>query len=102
MSTTITTSIVVSTPPISDRSSQKGNDKGMDLSPPHENLADLKATCVELSSSFITQPIFENFITSHEDVTCLIDLNTSCVDLPTDLTTPSILDNRVTVMKNPV
>src|SRR3954467_2118626 len=74
----------------------------MDLSPPHENLADLKATCVELSSSFITQPIFENVITSHEDVACLIDLNTSCLELPVDLSTPSILDNHVTIMKLPM
>src|SRR3954464_14089159 len=102
MSTTITTSIVVSTPPISDLLSQKGNEKGMDFAPPHENIVDLKATYVDLSTSFITQPILENVITSHEDVACLIDLNTSCVELPTDLTTPSILDNRVTFMKKPV
>src|SRR3954468_24633618 len=102
MSTTITTSIVVSTPPISDLLSQKGNEKGMDLSPPHENIVDLKATSVELSTSFITQPILENVIISHEDVACLIDLNTSCVELPVDLSTPSILDNHVTIMKLPV
>src|SRR3954467_2909747 len=74
----------------------------MDLSPPHENIVDLKATCVELSTSFITQPILENVITSHEDVACLIDLNTSCVEIPVDLSTPSILDNHVTIMKLPV
>jgi hypothetical protein len=102
MGTMTTTSIIVSTPPISDPSSLKGNDKGMDLSPPHENHVHLNAACVELSTNLITQPILEDMITSHEDVACLVDLNTSCVELPADLITPSLIDNHVSIMKEPM